>query len=84
MRRCNLRLRPQLRQYLRRRMYARRQRKRKLRKSKIHKRKMHRRKVHRRKTNCAACSFARGAAARILRLIASVDTAALLETLRGL
>lgn len=74
-RRCNLRLKPlrlrlQLRQHLRRHMCARRQRKRKVRKSKI----------HRRKANCAACSFARGAAVKILQLIDSVGTAALLGT----
>ena len=63
-----------LRLYLRRRMYARWQRKRKVRKSKVHKR----------KTNCAACSFAGCAAARILRLIDSADTVGLLGTLRRL
>ena len=62
-----LRLRMYLRQHLRRRMYARRQRK---------------RKMYRRKANCAACSFARGAAAKILRLIDSAATVALLGTLR--
>ena len=58
-----------LRQHLRRRMYARRQRKPKL---------------HWRKANCAACSFARGAAVKILRLIDFVAIAALLGTLRWL
>ena len=55
-----------LRQPLRRRMYAWRQRK---------------RKMYRRKANCAACSFARGAAAKTLRLIDSAAIAALLGTL---
>ena len=72
-----LRISLQLRQHLRRRMCARRQRK-----SKIHKRKIYRRKIHKRETNCAACSFARGAAAKILRLIDSADTVGLLGTLR--
>lgn len=89
MRRCKPRLQPLrlrlcLRPYLRRRMYARRQRKRKVRRSKIHKRKMYGRKLHKRKTNCAACSFARGAGAKILRLIDSADTVGLLGTLRRL
>lgn len=66
-----MRLRMYLRQPMCRRMCARWQRKRKVRKSKVHKR----------KANCAACSFARGAVAKILRLIDSADTAALLGTL---
>ena len=67
-----LRLSLYLRQPLRCHMYARRQRK----------RKMYGRKIRKRKPNCAACSFAGGAAAKILRLIAFVDTAVLLGVLR--
>lgn len=62
----NLRQRLYLRQHLRRRMYS-------LRLSK--------RKRRRRKTNCAACSFAGGAAARILRRIGFAGIAALLGAL---